>query len=76
MSQRILEKYFGKTKINYSIAFSHTQIPTKLSTNYDSVKNNCDELEIYDLAKVKELKGILKTESLLLMLNSQVKDKK
>lgn len=33
---------------------TYTKIQTKLSTNYDSVKNNCKELEIYDLVKITE----------------------
>lgn len=32
-----------------------TQIQTKLSTNYDSVKNNCEELALYDLVAVKTI---------------------
>ncbi|MBS3107134.1 hypothetical protein J4419_05760 [Candidatus Woesearchaeota archaeon] len=34
---------------------SYTKLQTKLGTNYDSVKNICKELEVYDLVKVKEL---------------------
>ena len=33
---------------------TYTKIQTKLSTNYDSVKNNCKELEVYDLVKITE----------------------
>ena len=33
---------------------TYTQLQTKLSTNYDSIKNNCRELEVYDLIKVTE----------------------
>lgn len=32
---------------------SYTQIQNKLSTNYNSVKNNCEELERYELVKTK-----------------------
>ena len=35
-------------------ALSYTKIQTKLSTNYDSVKNNLKELEEYGLVKIKE----------------------
>jgi len=31
---------------------SYTQIQNKLSTNYDSVKNNCEELQNYELVKI------------------------
>jgi predicted ArsR family transcriptional regulator len=34
---------------------SYTQIQTKLSTNYDSVKNNCDELEMYEFVKINKI---------------------
>lgn len=34
---------------------SYTQIQRKLSTNYDSVKDNCHELEIYGLIQIKTL---------------------
>ncbi len=33
---------------------TYTKIQTKLSTNYDSVKNNCKELEVYDLVKITQ----------------------
>ena len=33
---------------------SYTQIQNKLSTNYDSVKNNCEELETYELIKINK----------------------
>ncbi len=32
---------------------TYTQIQTKLSTNYDSVKNNCEELELYGFIEVE-----------------------
>lgn len=35
---------------------SYTQIQTKLSTNYDTVKNNCKELEFYDFINIKKIK--------------------
>ena len=31
---------------------NYTQIQTKLSTNYDSVKNNCEELQLYELVSI------------------------
>ena len=34
---------------------SYTKIQNKLSTNYDSVKNNCEELEIYEFIKVNKI---------------------
>jgi len=34
---------------------SYTQIQTKLSTNYDSVKNNCEELEMYEFVRIKKI---------------------
>lgn len=34
---------------------SYTQIQTKLSTNYDSVKNNCSELELYNLIHISRI---------------------
>ncbi len=34
---------------------SYTKIQTKLSTNYDSVKNNCEELETYGLLKIEKI---------------------
>lgn len=33
-----------------------TQIQTKLSTNYESVKNNCQDLETYGLIEIKKEK--------------------
>jgi predicted transcriptional regulator len=33
---------------------SYTKLQTKLSTNYDSVKNNCEELEFYGFIEIKE----------------------
>ncbi len=33
---------------------SYTKLQTKLSTNYDSVKNNCEELEYYGFIEIKE----------------------
>jgi predicted ArsR family transcriptional regulator len=36
-------------------SLSYTQIQTKLSTNYDSVKNNCEELETYELVAIKTI---------------------
>jgi predicted transcriptional regulator len=37
-------------------ALSYTRIQTKLSTNYDSVKNNCEELKLYGFVKINEIK--------------------
>ena len=34
---------------------SYTKIQTKLSTNYDSVKNNCRELQTYGLVAIKTI---------------------
>ena len=34
---------------------SYTHIQTKLSTNYDSVKNNLDELQFYGLVKIRKV---------------------
>ena len=34
---------------------SYTKIQTKLSTNYDSIKNNCEELETYELVKINKI---------------------
>ena len=31
---------------------SVTKIQTKLSTNYDSIKNNCEEMELYEFVKI------------------------
>ena len=31
---------------------TYTKIQTKLSTNYDSVKNNCEELAVYEFVKI------------------------
>lgn len=31
---------------------TYTQIQNKLSTNYDSVKNNCEELQLYELVAI------------------------
>jgi len=36
---------------------SYTKIQTKLSTNYDSVKNNCKELEFYGFVKIKTIEN-------------------
>lgn len=36
---------------------SYTKIQTKLSTNYDSVKNNCEELEFYGFVKVNKIEN-------------------
>jgi len=33
---------------------TYTKLQTKLSTNYDSIKNNCKELESYDFIKIKK----------------------
>jgi DNA-binding HxlR family transcriptional regulator len=35
---------------------TYTELQQKLSTNYDSVKENCDELENYGLIKVERKK--------------------
>lgn len=37
-------------------SLSYTEIQTKLSTNYDSVKNNCKELEIFEFIEIKTIK--------------------
>ena len=36
---------------------SFTKIQTKFSTNYDSVKNNCEELEFYGFVKIKTIQN-------------------
>lgn len=33
---------------------SYTKLQTKLSTNYDSVKNNCEELQMYDFVNISK----------------------
>lgn len=34
---------------------SFTQIQTKLSTNYDSVRHNCEELALYEQVSIKRI---------------------
>jgi predicted ArsR family transcriptional regulator len=36
---------------------SYTQLQTKLSTNYDSIKNNCEELKMYEFIDVKTIEN-------------------
>lgn len=50
--------YDIRKKILYMVRespVSYTRIQTKLSTNYDSVKSNCEELEFYGFVKVNKV---------------------
>jgi predicted transcriptional regulator len=53
------KRYEVKYKILLAIReapLSYTRIQSKLSTNYNSVKDNCEEMEIYGFIKVKKIK--------------------
>ena len=54
------KSYHIRKKILYMVGeepVSYTKIQTKLSTNYDSVKNNCEELEFYGFIKVNTIES-------------------
>lgn len=54
------KSYDIRKKILYLVKekpVSYTKIQTKLSTNYDSVKNNCEELEFYGFVKVNRIES-------------------